>query len=176
VVTEGASAVDESMLTGESLPVEKAPGDEVFGATINRTGSFRFAATKVGKDTALQQIVKLVQDAQGSRAPIARLADVISGIFTPVVICIAIATFVVWFVAAPAGVALHAGAGELRLGADHRLPVRAGAGDAHRDHGGHRQGRRARRADQGRREPGDGAPLDTIVLDKTGTLTRGRRS
>src|SRR5206468_11196299 len=104
VVTEGASAVDESMLTGESLPVEKAAGDEVFGATLNRTGSFRFRATRVGKDTALQQIVKLVQDAQGSRAPIARLADVISGIFTPVVLSIAIATFAAWFVLAPTDV------------------------------------------------------------------------
>jgi Cu+-exporting ATPase len=94
-VSEGSSAVDESMLTGESLPVEKKIGDEVFGATINKTGAFRFRATKVGKDTALQQIVKLVQDAQGSKPPIAKLADTISGIFTPVVISIAIATFVV---------------------------------------------------------------------------------
>ncbi|MGI8469991.1 MAG: HAD-IC family P-type ATPase, partial [Pyrinomonadaceae bacterium] len=96
VVTEGNSAIDESMLTGESLPVEKKANDEVFGATINKTGAFRFQATKVGKDTALQQIVRLVQDAQGSKPPIAKLADVISGIFTPVVICIAIATFVIW--------------------------------------------------------------------------------
>ena len=101
-VVEGASAVDESMLTGESLPVEKSGGAEVFGATINKTGSFRFRATRVGRDTVLQHIVKMVQDAQGSKAPIARLADSISGIFTPVVICIAIATFVVWFVVAPA--------------------------------------------------------------------------
>jgi Cu+-exporting ATPase len=101
VIVDGASAVDESMLTGESLPVEKSAKDEVFGSTINKTGSFRFQATKVGKDTALQQIVRLVQDAQGSKAPIARLADVISGVFTPVVLCIAIASFVIWFVAAP---------------------------------------------------------------------------
>lgn len=101
VVEDGASAVDESMLTGESLPVEKKKGDEVFGSTINKTGAFRFQATKVGKDTALQQIVRLVQDAQGSKAPIARMADVISGIFTPIVLCIAIGTFVVWFIAAP---------------------------------------------------------------------------
>ncbi len=100
-VVAGASAVDESMLTGESLPVEKKAGDTVFGATLNKTGSFRFEATKVGRDTALQQIVKLVEDAQGSKAPIARTADRISGIFTPVVICISILTFVVWFVAAP---------------------------------------------------------------------------
>jgi Cu+-exporting ATPase len=174
VVTEGASAVDESMLTGESLPVEKAPGDEVFGGTLNRTGSFRFRATKVGKDTALQQIVKLVQDAQGSRAPIARLADVISGIFTPVVICIAIATFVVWFVAAPpearftlalvnfvsvliiacpcalglaTPTAIMVGTGR---GAEHGVLIKGGESleTAHR--------------------------LDTIVLDKTGTLTRGQ--
>ena len=101
VVLVGASAVDEAMLTGESLPVEKTAGDEVFGGTINKTGAFRFRATKVGKETALQQIVKMVHDAQGAKAPIARMADTISGIFTPVVICIAIATFVVWFIAAP---------------------------------------------------------------------------
>src|SRR5947209_3264056 len=101
MVEDGTSSVDECMLTGESLPVEKAKGDEVFGATMNKTGSFKFRATKVGRDTALQQIVKLVQDAQGSKAPIARMADLISGIFTPVVICIAIATFVTWFVLAP---------------------------------------------------------------------------
>jgi P-type Cu+ transporter len=75
------------MLTGESIPVSKKTGDEVFGATINKTGAFQFRATKVGKDTALQQIVRLVQDAQGSKPPIAKLADTISGIFTPIVIC-----------------------------------------------------------------------------------------
>ncbi|MGB8511060.1 MAG: heavy metal translocating P-type ATPase, partial [Pyrinomonadaceae bacterium] len=100
-IEEGASAVDESMLTGESLPVEKSVGDEVFGATLNRTGAFKFRATKVGRETALRRIVRLVEDAQGSKAPIARLADTISGVFTPIVLCIAVATFVVWFVAAP---------------------------------------------------------------------------
>ncbi len=104
VVTEGRSSVDESMLTGESLPVEKKPGDEVFGATLNATGAFRFEATRVGRDTTLQQIVRMVEEAQGSKAPIAKLADVISGIFTPVVLCIAIATFAVWFVVAPVDV------------------------------------------------------------------------
>ncbi|HEU0052068.1 MAG TPA: heavy metal translocating P-type ATPase, partial [Longimicrobium sp.] len=173
-VVDGASAVDESMLTGESLPVEKAAGDEVFGATINRTGSFRFTATKVGKETALQQIVQLVRDAQGSRAPIARMADVISGIFTPVVISIAIATFVAWFVLAPADVrftlalvnfvsvliiacpcalglatptAIMVGTGK---GAEHGVLIKGGESleTAHR--------------------------LDTLVLDKTGTVTQGR--
>jgi Cu+-exporting ATPase len=174
VVTAGESAVDESMLTGESLPVEKAVGSEVFGATMNRAGSFRFRATRVGRETALQQIVKLVQDAQGSRAPIARLADVVSGIFTPVVICIAIATFVAWFILAPPEVrfilalvsfvsvliiacpcalglatptAIMVGTGR---GAEHGVLIKGGESleTAHR--------------------------LDTIVLDKTGTLTRGQ--
>jgi len=97
IIKEGRSAVDESMITGESLPVEKDIGDKVIGATINKTGSFKFEATKVGKDTALAQIIKLVQDAQGSKAPIQRLADVIAGYFVPIVISVAIATFIIWF-------------------------------------------------------------------------------
>ncbi|HEX5726527.1 MAG TPA: heavy metal translocating P-type ATPase [Longimicrobiaceae bacterium] len=173
VVLDGASAVDESMLTGESVPVEKAPGSEVFGATLNRTGAFRFTATRVGKDTALQQIVKLVEEAQGSRAPIARLADVISGIFTPVVIGIAAVTFVAWFLLAPeetrftlalvnfvsvliiacpcalglaTPTAILVGTGK---GAEHGVLIKGGESleTAHR--------------------------LDTVVLDKTGTITRG---
>ena len=172
-VTDGASAVDESMLTGESLPVEKKPGAEVFGATVNRTGSFRFEATKVGKDTALQQIVKLVQDAQGSKAPIARLADVISGIFTPVVLCIAVATFVVWFIAAPSDVRFTTAlvnfvavliiACPCALGLATPTAIMVGTG---------------RGAENGILIKGGESletayKLQTIILDKTGTITKG---
>jgi Cu+-exporting ATPase len=173
VVTDGASAVDESMLTGESLPVEKTPGDEVFGATMNRTGSFRFRATKVGKDTALQQIVRLVQEAQGHRAPIARLADVISGIFTPVVISIAIATFVVWFVAAPPEtrftmalvnfVSVLIIACPCALGLATPTAIMVGTG----------KGAELGVLIRGGESLETAHRLDTIVLDKTGTLTRG---
>jgi len=174
VVAEGASAVDESMLTGESIPVEKSTGTEVFGATINKTGSFKFKATKVGKETALQQIVKLVQDAQGSKAPIARMADIISGIFTPVVLCIAIATFVVWFVAAPSDVrftmalinfvAVLIIACPCALGLATPTAIMVGTGKG---------------AENGVLIKG-GESLETahrlqiIVLDKTGTITRGQ--
>jgi len=96
-VIEGASTVDEAMVTGESLPVKKQLGDEVIGATINKTGSFKFRATRVGKDTFLAQIVKMVQDAQGSKAPIQKLADGVTGWFVPAVIAIALATFMIWF-------------------------------------------------------------------------------
>ncbi len=172
IVKEGKSAVDESMITGESIPVKKKAGDEVIGATINKTGSFKFQATKVGKDTALAQIIKLVQDAQGSKAPIQRLADVISGYFVPIVISIAIATFVIWFnfgpfpaltfalltfvavmiIACPCALglatptAVMVGTGK---GAENGILIKGGEGleTAHK--------------------------LDTIVFDKTGTLTKG---
>ncbi|MDQ6924666.1 MAG: heavy metal translocating P-type ATPase [Candidatus Eremiobacteraeota bacterium] len=173
-VVDGASTVDESMLTGESLPVEKRVGDEVFGATVNATGSFRFEATKVGRDTALQQIVQLVQDAQGSKAPIARLADVISGIFTPVVLCIAIATFVGWFLLSPVGArftpALVAFVSVLiiacpcALGLATPTAIMVGTG---------------RGAENGVLIKGGEAletayKLQALVLDKTGTITEGR--
>ncbi len=174
VIEDGASAVDEAMLTGESLPVEKSEGDEVFGATLNKTGAFRFRASKVGKDTTLQQIVKLVEDAQGSKAPIARMADVISGIFTPVVICIAITTFVVWFVAAPpetrftfalvnfVSVLIIACPCALGLATPTAIMVGTGRG-----------------AENGVLVKGGEAletahKLSTIVLDKTGTITKGQ--
>jgi Cu+-exporting ATPase len=172
-VAEGTSAVDESMLTGESMPVGKQPGDEVFGATINKTGSFRFEATKVGRDTALQQIVKLVQDAQGSRAPIARLADVISGIFTPIVICIAIAAFVGWYVLAPADVrftsALIAFVSVLiiacpcALGLATPTAIMVGTG----------KGAETGVLIKGGEALETAQKLTTMVLDKTGTITKG---
>lgn len=173
VLTEGASAVDESMLTGESIPVDKKVGDEIFGATINKTGAFSFRATKVGKDTALQQIVKLVQDAQGSKPPIAKLADTISGIFTPIVISIAIATFVVWFVAASPEVRFTMAlvnfvsvliiACPCALGLATPTAIMVGTG---------------RGAENGILIKGGDSletahKLDTIVLDKTGTITKG---
>jgi len=101
VVVDGRSSVDEAMLTGESLPVEKGPGDPVIGATINKLGQFKFEATKVGKETALAQIIRLVEDAQGSKAPIQRLADQVSAVFVPAVILIALVTFLVWYFFVP---------------------------------------------------------------------------
>nr|WP_242586766.1 heavy metal translocating P-type ATPase [Enterococcus sp. DIV0869a] len=97
IIIEGSSAIDESMLTGESMPVEKKMGDNVIGASINKNGSFRFKATKVGKDTALSQIIKLVEDAQGSKAPIAKMADKISGVFVPIVMVLAVLAGLAWY-------------------------------------------------------------------------------
>ncbi len=100
-VIQGHSAVDQSVVTGESIPVEKKPGDSVIGATINKTGTFQFRATKVGKDTVLAQIVKLVSEAQSSKAPIQRLADQVTSFFTPLIIMLAIATFTLWYIFGP---------------------------------------------------------------------------
>lgn len=96
-IIEGASSIDESTITGESIPVEKRVGDEVIGATINKTGSFKFSATKVGKDTALANIIRMVQDAQATKVPIQRIVDVVSGYFTPVVIILAVIGFMIWY-------------------------------------------------------------------------------
>ena len=140
------SALDESMLTGESLPVEKGPGDQVIGATLNRTGSFVFRATRVGQDTTLAQIVRLVEQAQGSKAPMQRLADRISEVFVPVILVVAALTFVGWLMFGPgAAPDVRPAGGDRR--AHHRLPVRARPGDADRDHGRHGQGGRARHPD-----------------------------
>jgi Cu+-exporting ATPase len=106
VVLTGSTAIDESMLTGESIPAEKAPGDQVFAATINTSGSFTFTAQKVGNQTALAQIIKLVEDAQSSKAPIARLADKVAGIFVPIVCLLAVVSAVAWFIAVQAGIAV----------------------------------------------------------------------
>src|SRR5690606_17897202 len=97
VIEEGRSTVDESMITGESLPVEKTVGDEVVGATINKFGTFRFRATKVGRDTVLAQIIKVVEEAQSSKAPIQRMADVVSAYFVPAVVAVAAVTFIGWY-------------------------------------------------------------------------------
>ena len=103
--------VDESMITGESMPVGKKPGDEVIGGTLNGSGSFTYEATRVGADTVLAQIVRLVQEAQGSRAPIQRLADAVTGVFVPVVLATAAFTFVVWMLFGPAA-CVQSGAGQ----------------------------------------------------------------
>ncbi len=173
-VETGASAVDESMLTGESAPVEKKAGDNVFGATMNTTGALRFLATKVGQDTALQQIVRLVQEAQGSKAPIARLADRISGVFVPIVIAIAVVTFVVWWFVSPADARLSMSlvtavsvliiACPCALGLATPTAIMVGTG---------------RGAERGILIKGGEAletahKLSVLVLDKTGTITEGK--
>ena len=172
-IISGESAVDESMLTGESLPVAKQAGDGVIGGTINRTGAFRYRATTLGADSVLARIVKLMRDAQGSRAPIQRLADRISAVFVPVVLSIAIATFVVWYVAADQAPAVRAFAAAVAvliiacpcamgLAVPTAVMVSTGKG-----------------AELGILIKGGEAlqragALRTIVLDKTGTVTEGR--
>ncbi len=172
VVLEGKSAVDESMITGESLPVKKEQGDEVIGATFNKTGSFTFTATKVGKDTALAQIIKLVGEAQGSKAPIQRLADVIAGYFVPIVISIAIAVFVIWFNFGPDPaltfaflnfVAVMIIACPCALGLATPTAVMVGTG----------KGAENGILIKGGESLETAHKLDTIVFDKTGTLTKG---
>ena len=173
VMTEGQSAIDESMVTGESLPVDKKPGDEVIGATVNTTGAFKFKATKVGKDTALAQIVKMVQDAMGSKAPIARMVDVVSSVFVPVVMILSILTFLVWFNFGPSpalafavvtAVTVLIIACPCAVGMAVPMSLVAGLGKA-AEHGVLiRNGQALQYA----------AQLKTIVLDKTGTITKGK--
>jgi Cu+-exporting ATPase len=170
-VVEGATSVDESMLTGESIPVEKNPGDDVIGASINKNGSIKYRATKVGKDTTLAQIIKLVEEAQGSKAPIAKLADTIAGYFVPVVMALAVISGIAWYlsgetaifsltifiavlvIACPCALglatptAIMVGTGK---GAEYGVLIKSGTAleTAHR--------------------------IQTVVLDKTGTITEGR--
>ncbi len=173
VILEGESALDESMITGESVPVEKKKGDSIVGATINKTGTFTYKATKVGKDTMLSQIIKLVEEAQGSKAPIQRIADLISSYFVPIVIMLAIITFVAWYVFGPAPAFLFAmlnmiavliiacpcamglatptaimvGTG---IGAEHGILIK----DAESLETAHK--------------------INTVIFDKTGTITEGK--
>ncbi len=170
-VTEGLTSIDEAMLTGESIPVEKSPGSKVYGASINKNGSIKYKATKVGKDTALAQIIKLVEDAQGSKAPIAKLADIISGYFVPIVIALAVISALVWLfvgkgtifsltifisvlvIACPCALglatptAIMVGTGK---GAEYGVLIKSGEAleTAHR--------------------------VATVVFDKTGTITEGK--
>ena len=172
-ITEGQSSLNEAMLTGESLPVEKQTGDPVFGATLNKTGSFRFEVTKVGADTMLSQIVKLVEDAQGSRAPIQRLADKVSAIFVPTVVVIAILTFVLWFDLAPVdtrlplalvnfvAVLIIACPCALGLATPTAIMVSTGKGAEH--------GVLIRNAEALEKA----YRVNTVLLDKTGTITKG---
>jgi P-type Cu+ transporter len=172
IVRQGYSSVDESMITGESIPVEKKLGDEVIGATINKTGSFQFEATKVGKDTTLARIVRMVEEAQGSKAPIQRLADVIASYFVPAVIGIAIVTFVIWYFVGPAPaltfallnfVAVLVIACPCALGLATPTAIIVGTGKG-AEHGVLiKNGEALERAHR----------IDTVLLDKTGTLTRG---
>ena len=170
-IVEGNSTIDEAMVTGESLPVKKQVGDEVIGATINKTGSFKFQATRIGKDTFLAQIVKLVQQAQGSKAPIQRLADQVTGWFVPVVIAIAIATFILWYdlmgnptlaLITTVGVLIVACPCALGLATPTSIMVGTGKGAEHgiliKDAASLEQAHK----------------LQTIVLDKTGTITEGK--
>ena len=128
------------MITGESIPLEKKSGDEVIGATINKTGSFKFRATKVGKETALAQIIKLVQEAQGSKPPIARLADVIASYFVPAVIIISVITFIVWYMFGPEP-SFYIRTLEFCCCPDYCLPMRIGPCNTNIRNGRHRKGR-----------------------------------
>lgn len=172
-IIEGQSAIDESMLTGESLPVDKKVGDIVVGATINKNGFLKIKATKVGKDTALAQIVKVVEQAQGSKAPIQRLADQISGIFVPVVVSIAVITFLVWYFLVDPGnfaaalestIAVLVIACPCALGLATPTSIMAGSGRA-AEYGILFKGGEHLEATH---------KIDTVLLDKTGTVTNGK--
>ncbi|WP_033543390.1 heavy metal translocating P-type ATPase [Planococcus sp. CAU13] len=172
-VLEGATAVDESMLTGESLPVDKAAGDVLYGSTINSNGFIQMTATKVGRDTALAQIIKVVENAQGTKAPIQRMADKISGIFVPIVVGIALVTFLIWYLLVDPGnftpalevlIAILVIACPCALGLATPTSIMAGSG---------------RSAEMGVLFKGgehleQTQSIDTVIVDKTGTVTHGK--
>ena len=171
VVVEGRTSVDESMLTGESIPVEKKSGDEVIGASINKNGSIDYRATRVGSDTTLSQIIKLVEDAQGSKAPIARMADIITGYFVPIVIALAVLAGIAWLIAGQSGIfALSVIITTLviacpcALGLATPTSIMVGTGKG-AEHGVLIKSGEALETTHN---------LDTIVFDKTGTLTEGK--
>ena len=173
IIREGYSTIDESIVTGESIPVDKKAGDEVIGASINRTGSFRFEATRVGVDTTLSRIVRLVEQAQGSKAPIQRLADIIAGYFVPIVISIAIITFIIWYFAGPAPsltyailnfVAVLIIACPCALGLATPTAIIVGTGK------GAENGILIRNAETLEKAH----KINSVLLDKTGTLTLGQ--
>jgi Cu+-exporting ATPase len=182
VVTDGNSSIDESMLTGESLPVEKASGDSVIGATINKLGMIRFQATRVGRETTLAQIIKLVEEAQGSKAPIQKLADQISAVFVPIVIAVALLTFLIWFFLVPAPaqgadtdaltralinmVAVLVIACPCAMGLATPTAIMVGSGKGAEMGILFRSGEGLERAGK----------VKLVVLDKTGTITRGQPS
>lgn len=172
-VIEGNTAVDESMLTGESIPADKTTGDSLFGSTINKNGFIKMTATKVGRDTALSQIIKVVEDAQGSKAPIQRLADKISGIFVPIVIGIAIVTFLIWILwvepgefkpALEALIAVLVIACPCALGLATPTSIMAGSGRAAEFGILFKGGEHLETTHH----------IDTVVVDKTGTVTNGK--
>ncbi len=170
-IIEGHSSIDESMLTGESLPVEKKTGDLVVGASINKLGAFKFQATKIGKDTVLSQIIQMVEDAQGSKAPIQKIADVVSGVFVPIVVGIAVLTYIIWafivgdpsmgFVSAVAVLVI---ACPCALGLATPTAIMVGTGKGAENGILIKGGEHLERAYK----------VNAVVLDKTGTITKGQ--
>ena len=172
-ILDGSSYVDESMLTGEATPVFKRPGDRVIGATLNRNGAFRFRAVHVGQDTVLAQIIRLVQQAQGSKAPIQRLADRISAVFVPVVIALAVVTFVVWLLLGPSPAylwALVAAVSVLIIACPCAMGLAVPTAVMVSTGRGAEQGVLIKRAEALERS----GAIDVVVFDKTGTVTEGK--